>query len=1047
MQSAAETLAFSSLQFMDNDQQRKHWRRCKKKATCDLCRYIIFKNTWKHRLMMDPPAAVDRSSVSAQSQQLTQGAWLDAKWTQEENEGIVVVKLGCVACNQSKCERANSTRLVSYAYVGDQRGMRVTELASHAKSETHRSALLEYLQIEVGPTMKFASVWDAACRGQRKIDSVGQAERARKLQWCLWESIKEADREFLMRDGVQITLLRDERQGRLALRYVAVDKKFEARRGVLGQTKASGTGSEEINKDIMQAQLDARSVLEKVKVLTVDAASDEMTAGRLGRRPSDEGGITPNLSMIIRDKTYASRRAAWVAPETTTKKPQDCDPTLHMIDDNIFKSKNSIVQRIHHLRVWRSELERYIVEMEQRVATVKNVKAANHRHDSEAKPKGRFCLFMPAFLQVAGCMAVCRGGEEKTDARNFLRMITEEVCIQVAMMADAADEGLLFTRELDSEESDAAEMASRVKTFLAKLEYLFNQEVCLVTLGYTRHMLHLLTDSVRVLRISKTQVRSIGGPTCLDDGVAVRTCMQRIRSFVRVSISVTVAKFPNYEIVSAFRVFCIDEKKKSQNVYSDPEFAACFERLAMFYSVDQAQLQAEFADLAQVAKSRMVFNGCSVRDAWQCAATRAHAMQSASRGPANLRDGRGKRFRMTALGDVLQGYLAASISTAGVEQDFSRFKRVFGEQALGALDSTEAMVAKLVLDRSHVELKDNFAMQRAQEIWGENFNKPRNHGNTVRIDKGVKRPVASDSKEASTEVEWQRRRRRSVIDALASVAEKFEVGADAVEVDEHAWQESHQKMVDKQLAIDRRNKAEALMDGALISSEIDLQTIDDSKNIVDRRIKNDRERNNKDKYGEIFTSKQTVDLATLANVHWHMDDGAKEAITLEQANRALSPALMETDPLKATFFLAQDTGLGIHVVQDPARASFRQTWTATLVGGLVASPSVVLNNGKGAMLACKSALGVQRKLYISNDFENAHKNAYNIFREVAFKSKNWVELRTIEDYKEAVKKHKTQPTRVAYLKVAGEIVEDVHTSTEFFTFIQKLDNAKVQDGR
>ena len=360
MQKAAETLAFSDLQFIDNDPQRKHWRRCKKKATCDLCRYIIFKNKWRHRFMMDPPDYIDRSSLSAQSQQLTQGTWLDAKWSHDpgnddNNNTAVVVKLGCVACNSSTCERATSSRLGSYTYDGTKRSMRVTELASHANSDTHQTAMLEYLQLKVGPTMKaiqgappiteFKTVWDAACKGQRKVDSVGQFERIKKLQWCLWESIKEGDREFLMRDGVQITLLRDERQGRLALRYIAVDRKFNMRSGVLGQTKAFGTGSDEINKatlhvmtslmtkrfhpprgiqveideqDIMQAQLDARSVLEKVKVLTVDAASDEMTAGRIGRRSSDEGGITPNLSMIIRDKTHASRRTARIAPETTT---------------------------------------------------------------------------------------------------------------------------------------------------------------------------------------------------------------------------------------------------------------------------------------------------------------------------------------------------------------------------------------------------------------------------------------------------------------------------------------------------------------------------------------------------------------------------------------------------------------------------------------------------------------------------------------------------------------------------------------------------------
>ena len=57
------------------------------------------------------------------------------------------------------------------------------------------------------------------------------------------------------------------------------------------------------------AKEDAKLVLQKVEMLTVDAASDEMTAGRLGRDDSS-CGITPGLRMIIRDKTHASRRTA-----------------------------------------------------------------------------------------------------------------------------------------------------------------------------------------------------------------------------------------------------------------------------------------------------------------------------------------------------------------------------------------------------------------------------------------------------------------------------------------------------------------------------------------------------------------------------------------------------------------------------------------------------------------------------------------------------------------------------------------------------------------
>ena len=402
-------------------------------------------------------------------------------------------------------------------------------------------------------------------------------------------------------------------------------------------------------------------------------------------------------------------------------------------------------------------------------------------------------------------------------------------------------------------------------------------------------------------------MRSIGGPTCLEDGVAIQTSMQRMRAFVKVAIHVTVAEFPNYEVVSAFRIFCMDEKKKGWKDTSDPEVATCFERLAQFYGVDKTQLQVEFVDLAQVAKSRMTLNGCSARDAWQYAATRAMEKRS-TKTPC--------RYSMNALGRVLQHYLAISISTAGVEQDFSKFKRVFGEQALGALDDTEGMNAKVVLDRSHVEVKDDLTIKRAQEIYSESFNKPRKRY-ASRIDKGVLRG-GTDSKKARTggsEAAWQRQRRMSVNSAVAGSAKDFKLDADTVAVDESIWQDSHKKMVEKQLAIDRRNKAEAFQDGALIRSEIDQQTKNDSDKMIQRRMKNDRERGNKQKDWKMLTSKKKLDLTTLANVHWYMDDGAKEQVTLEQACRVLPHSLMETDPLKATLFLTKDTGIDIYVAQ------------------------------------------------------------------------------------------------------------------------------------
>lgn len=345
---ASSQLAFSRLDFIETHAQRKHWSQCRIRRQCRLCRYIIFKNKWKQFFTLTPPN-VDVDLLSAQSQQMAKGSWLDVKWEPSTDTDAPSPMLGCTVCSQSLNPRASSTPLGSFSLAATQRGLRLIDLCRHTESDVHQKALLEFLQIATGPTSRsvegapsisdFLAVWDALCKGQRTVDSVGQYERLKKLQWCLWEAIKEQDRKFLLTNGVVVTLLRDERQGRIALRFIAVDQHMEVKRGILGQTKIFGTGAEEINRatkhvveslmtkclhpprgclaavsdaERTEAQAHAATVLGNVKVLTVDAASDELTAGRTGRAGSD--GITPNLALVIRDKTHASRRtviAVW----------------------------------------------------------------------------------------------------------------------------------------------------------------------------------------------------------------------------------------------------------------------------------------------------------------------------------------------------------------------------------------------------------------------------------------------------------------------------------------------------------------------------------------------------------------------------------------------------------------------------------------------------------------------------------------------------------------------------------------------------------------
>ena len=127
--------------------------------------------------------------------------------------------------------------------------------------------------------------------------------------------------------------------------------------------------------------------------------------------------------------------------------------------------------------MWRAEFSTYCADVEAKVGAIKNVKAAKHRHESYAKPKGRFVLFFDAYMAVAEQMATTRADDDRADGLKFLNYITDEILVQAAMMADAADEGLLFTRIMDTEEGlDNADYQQHVHDFIRRMQVLFIDE-------------------------------------------------------------------------------------------------------------------------------------------------------------------------------------------------------------------------------------------------------------------------------------------------------------------------------------------------------------------------------------------------------------------------------------------------------------------------------------------------------------------------------------------------------------------------------------------
>jgi hypothetical protein len=85
-------------------------------------------------------------------------------------------------------------------------------------------------------------VWERAGLKQAKI----KRHRSEKIMWCISEVLKARSRRFL-ENADCIGLVRDERKGRLLIRYRAV-KGLDLQCGVLGQAKDFGTGHENIGE-------------------------------------------------------------------------------------------------------------------------------------------------------------------------------------------------------------------------------------------------------------------------------------------------------------------------------------------------------------------------------------------------------------------------------------------------------------------------------------------------------------------------------------------------------------------------------------------------------------------------------------------------------------------------------------------------------------------------------------------------------------------------------------------------------------------------------
>ena len=390
----------------------------------------------------------------------------------------------------------------------------LSPIVKHKSCKKHKLAVAFASGGPLGPTGQavvgapsrtiFWKAWESAGN-----DSDIPRAKADQMIYCLSESLKEKTRKALKK-ATCVALIRDERHGRLLIRYRAVDKHLQLETGVLGQMKDHGTGHENLNKataDLVQQALQpltqsagqstgeqkssqphlesalqqtqtsaAKSVLARVEMLCVDSASDELLGGETLRHGdandvSKYEGICPNLKVIIRDMTHAARRCS--------RKPECADEFLEQINKKLLWD-GSITHKIQYSEVWSAAFAKYCEDVDNKVGVrIKNLRAARHRHEAWQKPKARFTLYMDAYIATALHMLAKSSSADRKIALAFFEFLNEEVVIQTAMLADASAEGLAYVRSTDDENCDVSRIHSLLAQYLQRLDVPFLNQGCI----------------------------------------------------------------------------------------------------------------------------------------------------------------------------------------------------------------------------------------------------------------------------------------------------------------------------------------------------------------------------------------------------------------------------------------------------------------------------------------------------------------------------------------------------------------------------------------
>ena len=442
----------------------------------------------------------------------------------------------------------------------------------HQSSQAHKSAARAFqdkddqqgeLQIVGAPPAKeFERLLEELC--QRKLPALGRKDR--QTLFCLAEAIKAEDQQFLAR-ACAVCLFRDERKGRLAIRFRAVTEELQVRSGSMGIEIDCGTGGRNLTQGThrimrrfcsrfagcpspsqkgrepkVKARVKTRllqHLRRSVTCITVDAAADEILSSELMR--ASVWTESSKSSFCGARQAHASRRI--------TSRPWSADDMLKDVLQHMCGRRYSIAKLVQ----FSEEVKRIFVEYAEATdallrRAVRNFRAAAHRFESHSKPLGRTCLYIHACVRTAVKLTLTRTDASSQKAKHWLSWLSEERALLAAMLADATDSSIHLTRSMDNESLDAASISREVSLYLAGIKTLFVNGRCLTEFGYTSTMLTTLQRPV-IFHLNG-EAKSFGFACGVPEPMK-RRCLARMQAWVKLAAAALEAEFPCFELAQA----------------------------------------------------------------------------------------------------------------------------------------------------------------------------------------------------------------------------------------------------------------------------------------------------------------------------------------------------------------------------------------------------------------------------------------------------------------------------------------------------------------